>query len=151
MSDELCILNRFSNLYSLKCTSKVNSLSLNTLFNIYHYSTFIMLFFHYVLLNIRLLMCRVNCSIVDLTFRITNCRFPTRDCIPYGEVWFVSKCHSRQGISCVRVPLRPRKWSRFRILLSKFCPFRRGPRFQRVELCIASGRTTLAVSAVAPS
>ena len=23
------------------------------------------------------------CIIVDLTFRITNCRFPTRDCIPY--------------------------------------------------------------------
>jgi len=22
-------------------------------------------------------------NIVDLTFRITNCRFPTRDCIPY--------------------------------------------------------------------
>jgi len=24
------------------------------------------------------------------------------------EIWFVSTCHSRQGISCVRAPLRPR-------------------------------------------
>ena len=33
----------------------------------------------------------------------------------------------------------------------RFCPSAWTPRFQRVELCIASARTTLAVSAVAPS
>ena len=33
----------------------------------------------------------------------------------------------------------------------RFCPWAWTPRFQGVELCIASARTTLAVSAVAPS
>jgi len=76
---------------------------------------------------------RGHSYVVDLTFFRT-----------WGLV-----CHSRQGISCARAPLRPRKWPRFGILHWKFTAWT--PRFQRVEFCIASARTTLALSAVAPS
>jgi len=46
------------------------------------------------------------------------------------EIWFVSTCHSRQGNSCVRAPLRSRSnldWA----LFSKFSAWT--PRLQRVE------------------
>ena len=76
--------------------------------------------------------------------------FPYSRLYSVREVWFVSTCHSRQGISCVCVPLRPRKWPRFCIAF-RFCPSAWTPRFQRVEFSIASTRTMLAVSAVAPS
>ena len=46
--------------------------------------------------------------IVDSTFRITNCRFPTRDCIPFVMSVLSQLVHSRQGISCVCAPLCPR-------------------------------------------
>ena len=40
---------------------------------------------------------------VDLPFRIMTCRF----LLAVREIWFVSTCHSRQGISWVRAPLCP--------------------------------------------
>jgi len=65
------------------------------------------------------------------------------------EVWFVSTCHLRQGNSCVRAPLRLLLTS---IRIAFGFVHRRGtPHFERVELCIACARTTLAVSAAAPS
>ena len=43
----------------------------------------------------------------DLAFRITNHRFLlTIVLCRLHEIWFVSSCHSRQRISCVRAPLR---------------------------------------------
>jgi len=80
-------------------------------------------------------------GIVDLTFRITTCRFLLAIVSRSWDL-VVSTCHSCQGISCVRA------WPRFAFVFVH----RRGHHvFQRVELCIASARTTLAVSAVAPS
>ena len=49
--------------------------------------------------------------------------FPYSRLYSVREVWFVSTCHSRQGISCVRAPLRPRKWPRFRICFRSFVFF----------------------------
>jgi len=47
-------------------------------------------------------------DIVDLPLRITNCRFLLLRLYSVREAWFVSTCHSRQGNSCVRAPLRSR-------------------------------------------
>ena len=52
------------------------------------------------------------------------------------EVWFVSTCHSRQGNSCVRAPLRSRSNLIF-ALLSKFCPFRRGHHVSESRVCVS--------------
>ena len=48
--------------------------------------------------------------IVDLTFRILTCRFLLA-VVSVREIWLISTCHSRQGISCARAPLRPRNTS----------------------------------------
>jgi len=63
------------------------------------------------------------------------------------EVWFVSTCHLRQGNSCVHAPAFAHDLDSHCI---RFCPSVWTPRFERVELCIVSARTTLAISAVAP-
>jgi len=88
-------------------------------------------------------------GIVALTFRITNCRFPTRDCIPFVRSGLsqlvirvkgfrVCALHCVRAITSIRIV--------FEVVLSAWTP-----RSLRVEFCIASARTTLVVSAVAPS
>jgi len=57
--------------------------------------------------------------------KIARLPFPTRDCISVREVWFVSSCHSRQGNSCVRAPLRLRSNLDSQCIRS-FVLFRRG-------------------------
>jgi len=66
-----------------------------------------------------------NMCIVDLTFRITNCRFPTRDCIPYvrsglSQLVIRIKGFRVCALHCVRAI------TSISHLHSKFCPFRRG-------------------------
>jgi len=70
--------------------------------------------------------------------------FPTRYCIPYV----------RSGLYQLVIRVKGFRVSAHDLdthCMIRFCPSAWTPRFQKVELCIASARTTLAVSAVAPS
>jgi len=87
--------------------------------------------------------------IVDLPFRITTCRF------------LLAIVFHTWGLVCVNLSFASREFvcarsTAFAHHLDshcafRFCPSAWTPRFERVELCIANARTTLAVSAVAPS
>ena len=89
-----------------------------------------------------------NNTIVDLPFRIVL-PFPPRYCIPYmrSSLYQLVVCikgfcvcalHCVHAITSITHCIR-------------FCPSAWTPCFQWVEFCIASARTTLAVSAVEPS
>ena len=89
-------------------------------------------------------------GIVDLTFRILTCRF----------LLAVVSCTMRSGLYQLVIRVRGFRVCALHCDLAitsiphciiRFCPSAWTPRFQEVELCIASARTTLAVSAVAPS
>ena len=70
--------------------------------------------------------------------------FPTRYCIPFV----------RSGLYQFVIRVKGFRVSAHDLdshCIIRFCPSAWTPRFQRVELCTASARTTLAVSAVAPS
>ena len=70
--------------------------------------------------------------------------FPTRYCIPFV----------RSGLYQLVIRVKGFRVSAHDLdshCIIRFCPSAWTPRFQEVELCIASARTTLAVSAVAPS
>ena len=87
-------------------------------------------------------------SIVDLTFRITTCRS------------LLAIAFRTWGLVCINLSFASREFVCARstefahdldLHCIRFCPSAWTPRFQRVVLCIASARTSLAVSAVAPS
>jgi len=87
---------------------------------------------------------------VDLTFRITNCRFPTHNCIPYvrsglSQLVIRVKGFRVCALHCVRAN------DLDTLCIRSFVLSAWTPRFQRVEFFNANARTTLAVSAVAPS
>jgi len=84
---------------------------------------------------------------VDIPFRIANCRFLLAVVFrAWNLVWINLSFAWRESV-CARSTAFA-KWPRH-ALLSKISAWT--PRFQWVEFCIASARTTLAVSAVAPS
>ena len=70
--------------------------------------------------------------------------FPTRYCIPYVRSGLYQLVIRVKGFRVSAHDLNTH-------CMIRFCPSAWTPRFQKVELCIASARTTLAVSAVAPS
>ena len=79
-------------------------------------------------------------AIVDLTFRITTCRS------------LLAIAFRACDLVCINLSFASRDfvYPRMTSIRIRFCPSAWTPRFQR-DLCIASARTTLAVSAVAPS
>ena len=84
------------------------------------------------------------------TFSHYDLPFPTRYCIPYVRSGLYQLVIRVKGFRVCALHCD------LAITLITHCIIRFGPsawtpRFQRVELCIASARTTLAVSAVAPS
>ena len=86
----------------------------------------------------------VICLYSGFNFSHCGLPFPTRCCIP---------CVG-SGLCQLVVRVRGFRVSAHGLdthCMIQFCPSAWTPRFQRVELCIASARTTLAVSAVAPS
>jgi len=99
------------------------------------------------------------------TFSHYDLPFPTRYCISYVRSGLYQLVIRVKGfrvcaLHCVRVPLRPRSIaSAFHCVRANDLDFAFlhwnlsawTPRFERVEFCIATARTTLAVSAVAPS
>jgi len=82
--------------------------------------------------------------IVDLTFRILTCRFLPAVLSHTWDLVCVNLSFASRDFVC------PRMTSITHCII-RFCPSAWTPRFKRVELCIASARTTLTVSAVTPS
>ena len=83
------------------------------------------------------------CRYSGFNFSHYDLPFPTRYCIPY----------MRSGLYQLVIRVKGFRVSAHDLdsHCIRFCPSAWTPRFERVELCIASARTTLAVSAVAPS
>jgi len=79
---------------------------------------------------------------VYLPFRIITCRCLLAVVFRTWDLVCINLSFASRDYVC------PRMTS---ICIIRFCPSAWTPRFQRAELCIASARTTLAVSAVAPS
>ena len=86
--------------------------------------------------------------IVDLPFRITTCRFLLAIVFRTWGLVCINLSFASREFVCARSTAFAHDLDSHCI---RFCPSAWAPRFQRVELCIASARTTLAVSAVAPS
>ena len=90
----------------------------------------------------------LEASIVDLTFRILTCCFLLAI---VSLTWDLVCINLSFAISCVRAPLRSRNNLDYALHHSVLSIGVDTTLSERVELCIASARTTLAVSAVAPS
>jgi len=83
-------------------------------------------------------------------FSHSDLLFPTRCCIPYVRSGLYQLVIRVKGFRVCTLHCDLTITSITHCII-RFCPSAWTPRFQRVELCIASARTTLAVSAVAPS
>ena len=88
-------------------------------------------------------------SIVDLTFRILTCRFLLAVVSRTWDLVCINLSFASRDFVCARSTATSNNLDY--ALHFRFCPSAWTPRFQKVELCIASAWTTLAVSAVAPS
>ena len=84
------------------------------------------------------------------TFSHSDLPFPARCCIPYVRSGLCQLVIRVKGFRVCALHCDLAITSITHCII-RFCPPAWTPRFQRVELCIASARTTLAVSAVAPS
>jgi len=99
---------------------------------------------HYLRVSYFFRLVRIECNYSGFNFSHYDLPFPTRYCIPYV----------RSGLYQLVIRVKGFRVSAHDLdthCMIRFCPSAWTPRFQKVELCIASARTTLAVSAVAPS
>jgi len=83
-------------------------------------------------------------------FSHSDLPFPTRCCILYARSGLYQLVIRVKGFRVCTLHCELAITSITHCIIW-FCPSAWTPRFQKVELCIASARTTLAVSAVAPS
>ena len=88
-------------------------------------------------------------SIVDLTLRILTCRFLLAVVSRTWDLVCINLSFASRDFVCARSTATSNNLDY--ALHFRFCPWAWTPRFQGVELCTTSTRTTLAVSAVAPS